>query len=77
MYKIYYYIYLNYVCFIYNIFNIRKRDDSNIQMKNTIFSKYLALPVATLPFAKIAYTNFELDRDRSGIYFRDKKVLYH
>ena len=65
--------------FIYTIYliYIRKRDDSNIQVKNTIFSKYLALPVATLPFAKRAYTIFELDRDRSGIYFRDKKVLYH
>ena len=27
----------------------RKRDDSNIQVHNTIFSKYLALPIATFP----------------------------
>jgi hypothetical protein len=27
----------------------RKRDDLNIQVHNTIFSKYLALPIATFP----------------------------
>ena len=29
--------------------NKRKRDDLNIQVLNTIFSKYLALPMATFP----------------------------
>ena len=28
---------------------LRKRDDLNIQVHSTIFSKYLALPVATFP----------------------------
>lgn len=29
----------------------RKRDDSNIQVYNTIFSKYLTLPIATFPLS--------------------------
>src|ERR1700712_701103 len=33
----------------YLIYKNRKRDDSNIQVHNTIFSKYLALPIATFP----------------------------
>jgi hypothetical protein len=33
-----------------HFFYIRKRVDLNHQVLNTIFSKYLALPIATFPF---------------------------
>src|ERR1700750_751692 len=35
---------------------------------NTIFSKYLVLPMTTFPYG--------LSRLRSDIYFRDKKIVY-
>ena len=36
----------------------------------TIFSRYLALPMTILPY------NSELDRIRTGIFFRDREALY-
>ena len=48
---------------------IRKRDDSNIYVYNTVFSKYLILPMMTFPL-------YELSRPRSDISFRDKKIVY-
>ena len=38
--------------------------------ENTIFSKYLALPIATFPIIN------ELDRLRPGIFFLDKETVY-
>ena len=50
----------------------RKRDDSNIQVHNTIFSKYLALPIATFPIKNFSGS----DEARTRVYFRDKEVPY-
>ena len=38
-----------------NLLNWRKRDDSNIQVFYTIFSKYLALPIATFPLRPMRF----------------------
>ena len=57
--------------------NYRKRDDSNIHVHNTIFSKYLALPVATFPLLpKKQIIVYGSGRPRSDKIFYDKKAPY-